>query len=209
MSALVVNPLAPAAEVELVHRLYRREQGAMRVFYERYGTILRRVIRLLVPTDEEAEDVLQESMLKIWTSFANYDAARGRLYTWAVNVCRHQAIDHLRSARTRGAGRTTPLEQAPAVQQQPTGTYRPEHLDVQANLRWLQPDQRVVLDLHYFQGYSQAEIAAQLALPLGTVKTRCRQAVRQLALLYRVAPAPGEERRKKRVPYYTMAPRCL
>lgn len=200
--------LAPDMEAELVQRLYRREEPAMRVFDERYGRILYRVIRLLVPTDEEAQDVLQESLLKIWSSFARYDAERGRLYTWAVNICRHQAVDHLRAARTRGAGRTTPLAEAPVAAQQPAAAYVPEQLDVRANLRWLHPDQRAVLDLYYFQGYTQAEIAAQLDLPLGTVKTRSRQGVRQLALLYRAAPEGVEPRRKRRVPYAYAAPHC-
>ena len=181
----------------------------MRVFDERYGRILYRVIRLLVPTDEEAQDVLQESLLKVWSSFARYDAERGRLYTWAVNICRHQAVDHLRAARTRGAGRITPLDEAPLVRKQPAAAYVPEHLDVHANLRWLLPDQRLVLDLYYFQGYTQAEIAVHLSLPLGTVKTRCRQAVRQLALLYQAAPEAEAPRRKKRLPYYSLAPHCV
>ncbi|WP_022826301.1 RNA polymerase sigma factor [Hymenobacter norwichensis] len=208
MSSIPVT-LVSDFEAELVQRLYRREEAALRVFDKRYGRILYRVIRLLVPTDEEAQDVLQESLLKIWSSFTRYDAGRGRLYTWAVNICRHQAVDHLRSARTRGAGRTTPLEEAPVAAQRPAPAYVPEHLDVRANLRWLLPDQRVVLDLYYFQGYTQAEIAAHLDLPLGTVKTRCRQAVRQLALLYQVAPEVVEPSRKKRLPYYSLAPHCV
>ena len=181
----------------------------MRVFDERYGRILYQVIRLLVATDEEAQDVLQESLLKIWSGFARYDAERGRLYTWAVNICRHQAVDHLRAARTRHAGRITPLDEAPIARQHPAPAYVPEHLDVRANLRWLLPDQRVVLDLCYFQGYTQAEAAAHLDLPLGTVKTRCRQAVYQLALLYQVAPEAVGPRRKKRLPYYSLAPHCV
>lgn len=208
MSSIPIT-LASDYEAELVQRLYRREESAMRVFDERYGRILYRVIRLLVATDEEAQDVLQESLLKIWSSFARYDAERGRLYTWAVNICRHQAVDHLRAARTRGAGRNTPLDEAPLVRKQPASAYVPEHLDVHANLRWLHPDQRLVIDLHYFQGYTQAEIATQLVLPLGTVKSRCRQAVRHLALLYRAAPEVVEPRRKKRVPYYYLAPHCV
>jgi RNA polymerase sigma factor (sigma-70 family) len=209
MSSPASITLAPDSEAELVQRLYARQESAMGMFYDRYGTVLYRVIRLLVPSAEEAEDVLQESLLKIWSSFARYDPQRGRLYTWAVNICRHQAVDYLRAARTRGAGRTTPLDDAPTAQWQLAVAYEPEHLDVHANLRWLRADQRVVLDLYYFQGYTQAEIAAHLGLPLGTVKTRCQQAVRQLALLYRVAQALSGPPRKRRVPYYCVAPKCL
>jgi len=204
-----VSSTPPEQEVQLVQQLYGREEAAMRVFADRYGATLYRVIRLLVPSAEEAEDVLQESMLKIWLAFAHYDAQRGRLYTWAVTICRHQAVDYLRSVRARSARHTTPLEEAPAAHQQPAAAYLPEHLDVHANLRWLRPDQRVVLDLYYFQGYTQAEVAAHLAVPLGTIKTRCRQAVRQLALLYRAGPEAVEPRRKKRRPYYCVTPQCV
>ncbi len=183
--SVFVVPSLPEVEAQLVQRLYARDPAAMTEFYARYGQILRRVIRALVPTAEAAEDVLQESLVKIWAAFVHYDAERGRLYTWAVNICRHQAIDHLRAARARGAGRVSGLENNPAAYQIPGPALVPEHVDVRASLRWLRPSYRQVLELQYFGGLSQMEIAAHLALPLGTVKTRCRQALHQLAWLHR------------------------
>lgn len=173
------------AEAHLVQRLYARDATAMTVFYTRYGPILYRVLRALLPSAEAAEDVLQESLLKIWLAFAQYDAERGRLYTWAVNICRHQALDHLRRARARGAGHTTALEQAPTVQHRVAPAWLPEHLDVRASLYWLRPAYQRVLDLHYFEGLTHEEIAQRLCLPLGTVKTHCRQGLHQLTLLHR------------------------
>ncbi|WP_375438187.1 RNA polymerase sigma factor [uncultured Hymenobacter sp.] len=173
------------AEAELVQRLYARDDTAMTEFYARYGKLLYRVIHLMVPTAEAAEDILQESLVKIWLAFAHYDAERGRLYTWAVNICRHHAIDHLRAARSRGASRTTGLENTPAAYRVPGPALVPEHVDVRASLRWLRPSYRQVVELQYFQGFTQEEMAAHLDMPLGTVKTRCRQALRQLARLHR------------------------
>lgn len=187
LPSMPVSPLSSILEAEthLVQRLYVRDEAAMTVFCDRYRVILYRVLRALRPTAEAAEDVLQESLLKIWQSFAHYDAGRGRLYTWAVNVCRHQAIDHLRRTRTRGAGRTSPLEQNPVAQQRPAPAWLPEHLDLRASLHWLRPAYQRVLDLQYFEGLTHEEIAQQLRMPLGTVKTHCRQGLRQLALLHR------------------------
>lgn len=155
-------------------------------FYTRYGPTLYRVIRSFVPQAEAAEDVLQESLVKIWHSFPTYDPARGRLYTWAVNICRHQAVDHLRQAQARGAGRTQTWEQLPGTQHLPTrGGFQPEHLDVHSCLAFLRPSYRQVLQLRFFDGLKLEEVAEQLELPLGTVKTRQRQALRQLSLLWR------------------------
>ncbi|WP_375434366.1 RNA polymerase sigma factor [uncultured Hymenobacter sp.] len=172
------------AETHLVLRLYARDEAAMTTFYDRYGVSLYRAIRLLMPTDQAAEDVLQESLVKIWLAFAHYNAERGRLYTWAVNICRHQALDHLRGARVRGAGRTVSLLDAPSAGQQLAPAFVPEHVDVRTSLQWLRPAYRLVVHLQYFDGFTQAEIAKRLNLPLGTVRTHSRQALRQLARLY-------------------------
>lgn len=158
----------------------------MGTFYDRYGVTLFRIIYALVPQREAAEDVLQESLLKIWHAFPSYDASRGRLYTWALNICRHQAVDHLRAAQCRGAGKTRDVDSSAAAQHLAApGGFRPEHLDVRACLAYLRPAYQRVLQLRYFEGFTQEEVAEQLGLPLGTVKTQQRQALRQLAGLWK------------------------
>ncbi|RTQ47573.1 RNA polymerase sigma factor [Hymenobacter gummosus] len=158
----------------------------MTTFYDFYGRTLYRIIRAFVGSDEAAEDVLQDSLVKIWNAFYSYDATRGRLYTWAVNICRHQALDHLRAAQARGAGRTDTWDELPSTTQPAiTGGFVPEHLDVRACLAYLRPAYRRVLELRYFDGLKLEEVAEVLDLPLGTVKTHQRQALRQLASLWR------------------------
>ena len=155
-------------------------------FYDRYAVTLFRIIVALVPQHEAAEDVLQESMLKIWNAFLSYDPGRGRLYTWAVNICRNQAVDHLRAAQCRGAGKSREVDGSAAAQQLATPDgFRPEHLDVRASLAYLRPGYQRVLQLRYFEGFTLEEVAERLNLPLGTVKTQQRQALRQLAGLWR------------------------
>lgn len=176
----------PLAETELVRRLLARDEAAMTAFYTQYGRTLYRVIRAFLPDDAAAEDVLQDSLLKIWHGIPSYDPTRSRLYTWTVRVCRNQALDHLRQLSARGAGHTHTWDELPtSTQPAVSGGFVPEHLDVRACLAYLRPAYRRVLELRYFEGMKLEEVAELLVLPLGTVKTQQRQALRQLAALWR------------------------
>jgi RNA polymerase sigma factor (sigma-70 family) len=107
-----VNVIPPEAipslsdEDLLVQRLRDRDESAMTLFYDRYSAALYGVIMRIVKKEEEAEDVLQESMVKIWNSFHSYDAGKGRLFTWVMNVSRNLAIDKIRSRQYRVGSRT-------------------------------------------------------------------------------------------------------
>ena len=124
-------------------------------------------------------------MLKIWHSFSSYNPARGRLYAWAVRLCHNQAIDYLRHAQVRGAGHTHEWDDEPTARHLPAAAgFNPEHLDVHACLAYLRPAYQRVLQLRFFDGFKLEEVAELLNLPLGTVKTRQRQALQQLASLW-------------------------
>jgi RNA polymerase sigma factor (sigma-70 family) len=153
------------SEQELVQRLYARDETAMTLFYDAYGKALHNTILRIVKQEEIAEDVLQESMVKIWFSFASYNANRGRLFTWALNVCRNVAIDHIRTKRHQAA--------AP--------TFQPDHIGLRDLVAQLSPGDQRLIDLLYFNGFTQAEAAEELNMPLGTVKTHARRAIWTLA----------------------------
>ncbi|WP_400193977.1 RNA polymerase sigma factor [Hymenobacter sp. B81] len=173
-----------ADETDLVQRLYARDEAAMTLFYDCYGRTLFHFIVRIVRNPLVAEDVLQESMVKIWFAFGRYDAKRGRLFTWALNVCRNQALDTLRTQAQRLADRTGDLSAATGLlPAEPT--FVPDHCDVRACLHHLRPAYRRIIELRYFTGLSQEEVAEELGLPLGTVKTQNRAALRQLATLWR------------------------
>ncbi|SMC00352.1 RNA polymerase, sigma-24 subunit, ECF subfamily [Hymenobacter roseosalivarius DSM 11622] len=185
MSVNHPESLLPVPEELLVQRLRAREEAAMTVFYDKYSAALYGVILRIVKKEEIAEDVLQESLVKIWHSFTSYDASKGRLFTWVVNICRNLAIDKIRSRQYRVGSRTQPLEDSAALRQAaPTG-FQPEHIGVQEITAKLNPEQKQVIDLLYFGGYTQSEVADELNLPLGTVKTRARAAIKVLAKLIR------------------------
>ena len=175
-----------AAEAALVSRLRARDETAMTEFYDRYSAALYGVIQRIVKAEDEAEDVLQEALVKIWHAIESYDPSKGRLFTWVVNISRNLAIDKIRSRQHRVSSRTQGLDDSLAAQRQAApATFRPEHVGLQEITKQLVPEQRQVIDLLYFGGFTQSEAAEELNLPLGTVKTRARTALKILAKLIR------------------------
>ncbi|GAA3922990.1 RNA polymerase sigma factor [Hymenobacter algoricola] len=178
---MVLSASLRPTEEALVQRLYARDETAMTLFYDAYGKALHSTIWRIVKQEQLAQDVLQESMVKIWFSFASYDAQRGRLFTWALNVCRNVAIDHIRTKRHQAAVRTEELEKSMAQHQAAPPTFQPEHIGLRELVARLSPADQHLIDLLYFNGFTQAEAAHELAIPLGTIKTRARKAIGALS----------------------------
>ena len=185
------TPRALADEAALVQRLVARDERALRLLYERYADNLRAIIWRVVRDETITQDVLQEGLLKVWSSIGSYDARRGRLYTWLARLCCNCAIDALRGPRQRFHHGTQSLDAAGAQQAPAALTFRPEHIGVR-ELTWqLKPRQREVIDLLYFGGCTPTETAAALGIPVPTVKTRARAAIRALAVLAHEGRPPG------------------
>ena len=172
------------SEEDLVTRLRARESGAMSVLYDMYSPALYGVILKIVKVEELAEDVLQEACMKIWKSFDSYDEKKGRLFTWMINICRNQAIDKVRSKEYRVLLTKEALPEngkAGFI----TEAINPEHIGLREVLDKLSPEQKQVIDLMYFEGMTQSEIADEYNIPLGTVKTRARSAVKFLSRIFK------------------------
>lgn len=167
---------AQTSDIELLHAVARSEEGALTALYDRYRLILFGLLVRILNSREEAEDVLQEVFLQVWRRAADFDESRGRPFTWLVTLTRSRAIDRLRvlSARQRlaeSAMQDTGAEATDAL----ADTSQSEQREIIAQaLASLPEEQRRTLKLAYFEGLTQAEIAAQLGSPLGTVKTRMR-----------------------------------
>jgi RNA polymerase sigma factor (sigma-70 family) len=169
-------------EQALIQRLYARDEKALAEFYQHYKPTLLFTIRRLVQQDEFAKDIVQEGLLRFWLAFPSYDHRKGRLFTWALNICRNLAIDYLRAQR-RERALTTPLAATAAQELMAPTLFKPEHIGVRDWLQLVGEADRVLLDLLYLQGYTHSEAAHELHLPLGTVKSRTR---RLLHLLTRI-----------------------
>lgn len=174
----------PFDETELVNSLLARDERGMAVFYRRYHAALLAAVRRIVHDRQDAEDVVQAGMFKVWRGIASFDPEKSRLFTWAAKICCNAAIDHVRTARYRLAGRTDGLENADTSALSTAG-FRPEDIGVADLLTVLRPEYRQVMDLLYLQGYTQLEAAEHLNVPVGTVKTwvgRARQLLGRLPL---------------------------
>ena len=150
----------------------------MATLYDRYAAAMYGVIKKVVTDDAIAEDLMQEAFLKVWKAGAQYDASKGRLFTWLINVARNTAIDYLRSKRYKESIQTDELDVYSPVTERVTTAV--DHIGLKDVLSTLKPEQQEVLDLLYFNGLTQEQAAEELGIPLGTVKTRARTAIQVL-----------------------------
>ncbi|MEE1947105.1 sigma-70 family RNA polymerase sigma factor [Pedobacter sp. KR3-3] len=169
------------SEEELVSALQRRDTIAIKALYSMYAGALLGVISRIVQPVELAEDLLQETFVKIWNSAASYDSSKGRLFTWMMNVARNLSIDKLRSKDFKNSSKNQELENnVDFIDEQKKVSFNADVLGLKDMVTQLKPEFKQVLDLVYFGGYTHAEAAEELNLPLGTVKTRVRMAILEL-----------------------------
>lgn len=166
-------------EAELLAGLQSHDEQVFGYLYDRYSKALFSVILQIIPQQEIAEDVLQEVFLKIWRNIGSYDETKGRLYTWILNIARNQAIDRTRSKEFNNRTKTTELSETVYSSGQ-TVNAAIDDVGLKKTLSNLPEESRKLLELAYFQGYTQEEISKLLNIPLGTVKTRIRATIIQL-----------------------------
>lgn len=156
----------------------------MEYLYDHYSGALYGAICRIVKKEEVAEEVLQDVFLKIWNRIDSYDSSKGRLFTWMLNLAKNQAIDKVRSKEISRENKTGGIENY--VSDVKTGEFAEQQVDsigLKEVLAGLPPDQRFIVDHLYLKGYTQAEVAEEFDIPLGTVKTRLRIAMKQLRLI--------------------------
>ena len=168
------------------------DEQALGVLYDRYATTIHTLAYYLLGQADEAEDAVEETFWQAWRESGRYDASRGAVLTWLSTIARSRALDRARSRKRRAE---EPLEgiapgsrDAADVADGMVHAANPQHdaesaeraRDIAIALGGLPPEQRQVIELAYFGGLSQSEIAERIALPLGTVKTRARLALEKL-----------------------------
>jgi RNA polymerase sigma-70 factor (ECF subfamily) len=164
---------------ELVEMLKARQQQAFSYLYDNYSGALYAVVLSIVPDRELANDVLQEVFIKIWRQIDLYDACKGRLFTWMLNIARNASIDMVRSKGFNNSQQNRELTEAVYETAGSTST-NINKIGLRKLVYQLKEDYRVLVELAYFQGYTQEEISKLMNIPLGTVKTRMRAALIQL-----------------------------
>ena len=168
------------------------DEQALGALYDRWGVSVHTLAYHLLGDEDEAEDAVEETFWQAWRQASRFDAARGAVSTWLSTIARTRALDRLRARRRRAeepldAPAPRPASGAPLADA-PSRIGNPERdserseraRDIATALSTLPPEQREVIELAYFGGLSQTEIAAKIAQPLGTVKTRARLALEKL-----------------------------
>jgi RNA polymerase sigma-70 factor (ECF subfamily) len=168
---------------ELIRRIAAKEPEALEAFYTRYNRLAFTLIFRIVSNREDAEDVLVDVFWQVWGQASRYDAARGKPVAWLLTIARTRAIDCLRASDRRALA--AEVQEAAQAHGSRSGNSDPFVVEgtrqaVQAALLELPEQQRVPLEMSYFQGMSHGEIAKALGQPLGTVKDRVRNGMLHL-----------------------------
>lgn len=169
-------------EKHIVELLKAGDDRAMGLLYDHYADALYGVAIKVTHDETLAQDVLQESFLKIWKNAHKYDADKARLFTWLFRVVQNTAIDAVRS-RKRKTSKEVQSDDS-SVYPILSTTYAIEHLDIQEHANGLEDKYRVVIDALFFQGMTQQEASDELNIPLGTVKSRLKIGLRELRKLF-------------------------
>lgn len=168
------------SEEELVGLLSKKDRKGMSILYDNYSGALYGVICKVLADEELAQDTLQEVFVKIWQRFDNYDTSKGKLFTWMLNIARNAAIDVTRSKNFKKDAKTNSTDKSVYDGNEPSETPKIDHIGLKEILKTLKPEHKEIIDLIYFNGYTQAETAEELGIPLGTVKTRVKLAMKHL-----------------------------
>jgi RNA polymerase sigma-70 factor (ECF subfamily) len=171
-----------ATDAQLMARVAAGDAAAFEVIYDRYRVPAYSLARRIAGT--AAEDGMQDAFISLWRTAARFDPERGNLRSWVLTLVRNGCIDALRRHRTRAAGQAWPaevLEQLPAPERTEEQVLAREgNREARQLLAGLPAEQRQVIELAYFGGFTQQEIARGMGVPLGTVKSRARIGLQKL-----------------------------
>lgn len=174
------------SEIELLKRVGQGDRKSFEDLYDRFSGVLFSTVLQILNDHREAEDVLQEVFVQIWDKARLYDAARGKPLTWAMTLTRNKAIDRLRSAQRRYRLQDQ-VEKETKITNQVALKDSSEEVEIleksrliRAAVMELSKEQREAIELAFFSGLTQNEIAQELHQPLGTVKARIRRGMLRL-----------------------------
>lgn len=186
-----MNNIVQFSEEELITLLQNKDEKAFNYLYDNYSGALYGLILKTVVESNFADEVIQDVFMKVWKNIGQYDASKGRLYTWMINIARNTAIDFLKSKAYQNEQKNQSLSNF--VNREETVNLSDRMANVSENntdligmsavINGLKSEWNELIQLAYFQGYSQSEIAERLDIPIGTVKTRTRNAMIELKKL--------------------------
>ena len=167
------------SDIQLIAAIKQKDQKAFYALYDKYAGALYGVIIRMCRDSGLAEELLQESFLKVWNKIDQFDPEKGRFYTWAYRIARNTALNAMRNP-------------SPLIQTEDLSVYKEKEIEEESwdfqtlngQIKSLEPHHRQALSLVYFQGYTHREAHEEMGVPLGTFKSYIRQALKQLRELY-------------------------
>ncbi len=166
---------------ELLLQIYKKDDRAFTLLYDMYSKSLFSVIYNLIRDHEEAEDILQETFVKIWKNIDSYDESKGRFYTWILNISRNASIDRLRSKGFNNRQKNLSSDNfVHLLDDSNKLNHKIDTIGIKEFVKKLKPKCIQILDLLFFKGYTQQEASEELQIPLGTIKTQNRNCINDL-----------------------------
>lgn len=169
---------------DLVQRLQKGDKNAFGEIYDIYAPSLYGIICKIIRSEETARDLLQDIFIKIWEHACLYDSEKGSLFTWMLNIARNTSIDKLRRIKKEGKAEILSSDILVSIEKEQHHTIKTNLLGLKELVGRLSPEQRLIIEYIYFNGYTQQEVADEFGIPLGTVKTRTRNAVNELRKVF-------------------------
>lgn len=171
-----------AIEKEIVALLQNKDKKAITLLYTNYADALLGVIKKIIPHDETAHDVLQETFVKVWRYAKKYDSNKAKLFTWLYRIAYNTALDKIRSQKNK-IKHEIQIENS-AVYKLTSNQLNQDVLDIKKHLNSLDDKYQIVIHALFFEGMTQQEASDELEIPLGTIKSRLKIGLRELKKIY-------------------------
>ncbi|MEZ4948822.1 MAG: sigma-70 family RNA polymerase sigma factor [Saprospiraceae bacterium] len=176
----MISDRLTSQENQIISLLIAGDESGMSILYDNYGGALNTIILKVIPDKELAREILQDVFVKIWKNIETYSAEKSKFFTWMARIAKNSAIDATRSKRFKKNTKTDSLDNSVSMFESGSEDIPVENIGLKELLKHLDEDHRKIIDLPYFQDYTQTEVEKELGIPLGTVKTRARRAIQKL-----------------------------
>lgn len=169
-------------EIEIVSLLEKGDKKAISLLYDNYADALFGVISKVISDPELAQDVLQESFIKVWKKAKTYDSSKAKLFTWLYRIAYNTAIDKVRST-SKKTKKEIQIEDS-NVYKLTSSNLNQDVIDIKKHLSTLEEKYQIVIQALFFEGMTQQEASDELEIPLGTIKSRLKIGLRELKKIY-------------------------
>ena len=169
-------------EKDIVNLLEDGDKKAITLLYENYADALYGVIKKVITDENTAQDVLQETFVKVWRYSKKYDSSKAKLFTWLYRIAYNTSIDKVRSLKKK-TEKEVQMETS-SVYKVSSGELNQDVLDIKKHLNTLDEKYQIVINALFFEGMTQQEASEELDIPLGTIKSRLKIGLRELKKIY-------------------------